>query len=171
VHRKPPLASVVGQECRTVPKGATNRVVAKKRVRHFSPIKGNGHTISRSSGAADFRLFFIDHGANVVFFDTTISGNSAGGCDGGGGVTVMGTYNSSTASIINSTLSGNEAPLGGGIVATDDATATLTNATVSIRCRKRCRKRCTLLLCKVRGLNPWTIFARHVDELDAAISS
>jgi hypothetical protein len=70
-------------------------------------------------------------GGTLELVQSTVSGNSGWACDGGGGVAVIGTYDSSAAVVTDSTLSGNTGMRGGGIVALDDATATVANTTIS----------------------------------------
>ena len=88
-------------------------------------IKGNGATITRDSGAPQFRLFFVDYSANLKLDDLTLSGGSSH--DGGG------FYSNGYATVSSSTVSGNSAgSSGGGIYSINiNGALTVTNSTVS----------------------------------------
>jgi hypothetical protein len=88
-------------------------------------IAGNSSTITRSSVDA-FRIFAIGSGGALTLQETTVSGGVASGGRGGG------VYNNrGTATLSNSTISGNSAGYRGGGVYNNNGTATLSNCTIS----------------------------------------
>ncbi|MCP5112809.1 MAG: right-handed parallel beta-helix repeat-containing protein [bacterium] len=120
-------------------------------------IEGNDHTIARGAGAPVFRILSVasgnltiqnttltngggatfdylggaisiafEGGATITLIDSTVSGNSAGGFFGGGG----GIYNASNNAVLTgTTISGNSAYTGGGLL--NSGIATITNSTLS----------------------------------------
>ncbi len=102
-------------------------------------INGNGATIERDSSSEEFRILYIDSGAEVEINDLTITGGSVphagfGGADqdrnDGGGI-----YNAGTLTINNSTISGNKTSIysfsDGGGIANNEGTLTINNSTIS----------------------------------------
>lgn len=86
-------------------------------------IEGNGATITRSTTAPGFRLFFVASNGNLTLQNVTLSNGSArggtggtGGTSGGGGGAGLGgaIYNKGTLTVLNSTLSSNRASGGQG---------------------------------------------------------
>jgi hypothetical protein len=132
--------------------GATGLPVVSSRI----TVAGNGHTIARDAGAGPFRLLAIantgnltlqhttlsggmaeDNGGGIANFagklrleECTVSGNAAG--DNGGGVFSY-TRGASRVNIVDSTLSGNTAPVGGGLssITYNSSRLNVTNSTVS----------------------------------------
>ena len=106
---------------------------------HSLTIEGGGHTLARSSagGTPDFRIFYVDTGAELTINQLTIEngqltnpGEYGGGIDNKGTLTVTGStfsgnyvgngpgggiYNWGTLTVMDSTFSGNSATSGGGI--------------------------------------------------------
>lgn len=63
-------------------------------------IEGNGHTISRSSAAPDFRILAVDYTGDLTLNEVTVSGGALVGFVGGGGIANYGalTLNDSVVS-------------------------------------------------------------------------
>src|SRR5262249_50284022 len=87
-------------------------------------IVGKGSTITRGSGT--LRLLSVGTGGNLTVRDLTLTGGSPGSTQSGGAL-----YNKSSLTIINSTISGSTANVGGGIANQAGATLTLVNSTVT----------------------------------------
>jgi hypothetical protein len=92
---------------------------------------GNGATITRDSGAPNFRLFRVASGGSLTLDHLTVSGGNPGSGYNGGGIRNLGTL-----TLNNATVSGNTAYNGGGLFvnATSPTTSSLTvqnNTTVS----------------------------------------
>ena len=115
-------------------------------------MEGADFTIERDSGAAEFRIFHVSSGGDLTLNNSTISGGAltsragAGIYNYGGTVTLNSTTVSgnsvinsygggihnrtaSTLNLTDSTISGNSASEGGGIV--NNGTLTINNSTVS----------------------------------------
>jgi hypothetical protein len=87
-------------------------------------INGNGATISRDSGAPDFRIFFVASGGDLTLDYMTIKNGRAS--DVGGGI-----FNWGTLTVHNSTVSANFTPTsGGGIYNFTDGTAIISSSTI-----------------------------------------
>jgi hypothetical protein len=95
------------------------------RISHALTIKGNGATITRTStpSAAKFRIFEVDQGGDLTLQNLTVANGDASGnspqTGRGGGI-----YNLGTLKVINSTISNNNAAVGGGGIANGDAQET-----------------------------------------------
>ena len=87
-------------------------------------IAGNGHTIQRQSGAADFRLLVVSKTGDLTLKDTTLSGGASSFSGGG-------LFNSGSLTLSNSTVSGNSARGSGGGIFNYGGSLTLSNSTVS----------------------------------------
>nr|MBA2491170.1 hypothetical protein [Gammaproteobacteria bacterium] len=98
-------------------------------------VEGNGATISRASGAPDFRLFAVDSTGSLTLRKTKITGGRLSGVDALGG----GLFNNvGELTIIDSTVSGNavtsDSGDGGGIATrstSEQVSLTLINSTVA----------------------------------------
>jgi CSLREA domain-containing protein len=90
-------------------------------------INGNGSTIVRDSAAPAFRIFLVSSTGNLTLNDVAVKGGLTP-TGGGGGISSEG-----AVTIINSTISGNSAFYGGGILTasfSNSTTLTVTNSTV-----------------------------------------
>lgn len=95
-------------------------------------IDGNGETIARGAGAANFRLFFVSAAGNLTLQEVTLSNGLARGGDGGtnlgddgggggGGLGAGGAiFNQGVLTIRNSTLTGSTAQGGNGGAGADN---------------------------------------------------
>ena len=90
-------------------------------------IAGQGSTIARASEAPDFRLFTVGSTGNLTLQETMVSGGITHDFPRGSGVG----NRYGTVTIINSTISGNEASDGGGGVGNRYGIVTITNSTIS----------------------------------------
>ena len=96
-------------------------------------INGNGSTIERSGAAPKFRIFHVGNSGVLTLNQVTVSGGFADGIINGrlgGGIL----NNSGTLTLVDSSVSANNADFGGGIAnvsSTVQALMTLTNSAVS----------------------------------------
>ncbi|MGH8511540.1 MAG: hypothetical protein ACREU8_09205, partial [Gammaproteobacteria bacterium] len=87
-------------------------------------IEGHGSTITRDDDSPNFRIFAVNSSGDLTLNETTVSGGQVVDSPGGG------VLNAGTATLTNSTVSGNGAEEdGGGVV--NFGTLALTNSTVS----------------------------------------
>ena len=94
-------------------------------IRSTVTLQGRNSTIRRESGAPEFRILAVDSSGDLTLHSTTVSGG--GGDYGGAGV-----FNSGTATLTNSIVSGNSgARFGGAGGVSNYGTLTLMNSTVS----------------------------------------
>jgi hypothetical protein len=125
-----------GADVITLPGGAFNLLTAYGGSAFYSDnglppinskitIEGNGAAIERDSTAPKFRILAVASSGSLILNDTTISGGATDAL--GGGLYV---YNSGEATLVESTVFGNQAGNGGG-VATKLGTVTLEHGTVS----------------------------------------
>jgi WD40 repeat protein len=89
-------------------------------------IYGNNATLTRAAGAPNFRFFRVNGDSSLTLRDMTLSSGNPGGTNKGGVVRSVGTLH-----IVNSTLTGNSAPGGGGAVNVVQGIATITDSTLS----------------------------------------
>ena len=92
-------------------------------------IVGQGSTITRASGAPEFRLLAVSSTGDLTLQETTVSG---GVCCTAAAAAVC--SNSGTLTVTNSTISGNYAVdfyVDGGGVCNNSGTLTVTNSTIS----------------------------------------
>ncbi len=88
-------------------------------------INGNGATVERDSGAAEFPVIYINSGANVILNDMTITGGaSVFSVNFGGGVKVQ---NGSAVEINDSIISGN---IGGAVWMQQTTGSSINNSVV-----------------------------------------
>ena len=89
-------------------------------------INGNNATITRDGSAPDFRLFYLNSGANLTLDSLTLSNGRSIGIHGGGAIRSQGTL-----TITNSTFSGNLSTDEGGGIINNGGTLIVTNSTFS----------------------------------------
>ena len=94
-------------------------------------INGNGSTITRVA-VSDFRIFYVSATGDLTLTNMTVSNGAATNTGFTNGNSGGGIFNVGTLTIINSTLSGNNASyLGGGITISGPNTVSINNSTLS----------------------------------------
>ena len=95
-------------------------------------ILGVNLTIANTIISDNSESGLFNQGCLVMILDSTLSGNSAGQENAGGGISSPSTFKRpGSITIINSTISGNSAGAGGGISASDWTGLTIVNSTIS----------------------------------------
>ncbi|MGQ0620759.1 MAG: choice-of-anchor Q domain-containing protein, partial [Panacagrimonas sp.] len=90
-------------------------------------IEGNGSTILRDPSSAAFRIFVVVEGGNLSLRQSTVSGGSVSGSDGGG----LAVYGGGLLELNESTVSGNSTGNDGGGIYNLSSTLFVTDSTVS----------------------------------------
>ncbi|GAB5490923.1 MAG: hypothetical protein Phog2KO_11380 [Phototrophicaceae bacterium] len=90
-------------------------------------IEGNGFAITREATAPNFRIMFVDGGADLTLRDVTISGGNLPTGDGGG----IAVASTATLNLSDSTISNNHAERGGGLNGYNTASMTINNSVIS----------------------------------------
>jgi hypothetical protein len=89
-------------------------------------IEGGNHRLERSPDAFGFRVLMVSAGGALTLNNISLRGGNPGLGNSGGGLLVEG-----TATVANSTISGNSAGSGGGVYVASGATLTLVGSTIS----------------------------------------
>jgi hypothetical protein len=91
-------------------------------------LEGQGHTLSRAQGAAEFRLLRVARVGDLTVRQTTLHGGKVSGQQAGGGV-----LNEGSVTLEECTISGNSAFRGGGVwsATSDTGQLTLSHSTIS----------------------------------------